>query len=485
MPLIETVTGPDLRTPDEVAEAILLVGRVCRSTGHVRVGHRRQPPGRERVGARRPPRGDQGRAEGRLGAATGARRGGAAGEPAAAAGRAASAAASRRPESIAVESADVTELFAASRGGIPAPSRGGSGSCKRRSGVAGLRAGQRAVLRARRAAAGAGGTLALADAARLHLRPRAGGPRAGDRRARPAADPAAQREVARLPAARCRNCAGCATQLRLQRGRRRGGGLGAGRGHGDRGGRDPAALRRRDRRRPERDAPAVCRRHPPTSSGSCRGPTGCTRTRTARRTRVTRERVERLRAGLAPRPWEREARYARGRRAASDHPLPDPTRRQRGWWTWWRGRVRRAGQAGVRASSANSSRGCAAQACRWTRSPTRGGASCSRASAAARCSGRRGTPLVRAMAAAPEHSRGGDRRRATARAARRTAGAQRVRRAGCRRAAARLYAPGARAAVPLRDGAGDAANCAARCRRSRSRGAVRTESSAMTRQPTR
>ncbi len=38
MPLIETVTGPDLHTPDEVEEAILLVGRVCRSTGHVRVG---------------------------------------------------------------------------------------------------------------------------------------------------------------------------------------------------------------------------------------------------------------------------------------------------------------------------------------------------------------------------------------------------------------------------------------------------------------
>lgn len=38
MPLIETVTGPDLRTPEEVAAAILLVGRVCRSTGHVRVG---------------------------------------------------------------------------------------------------------------------------------------------------------------------------------------------------------------------------------------------------------------------------------------------------------------------------------------------------------------------------------------------------------------------------------------------------------------
>jgi glutamyl-tRNA(Gln) amidotransferase subunit E len=38
MPLIETVTGPDLHTPEEVEEAILLVGRVCRSTGHVRVG---------------------------------------------------------------------------------------------------------------------------------------------------------------------------------------------------------------------------------------------------------------------------------------------------------------------------------------------------------------------------------------------------------------------------------------------------------------
>ena len=38
IPLIETVTGPDLRTPEEVEEAILLIGLVCRSTGHVRVG---------------------------------------------------------------------------------------------------------------------------------------------------------------------------------------------------------------------------------------------------------------------------------------------------------------------------------------------------------------------------------------------------------------------------------------------------------------
>ncbi len=38
MPLIETVTAPELRTPQEAAEAILLVGRVCRSTRHVRTG---------------------------------------------------------------------------------------------------------------------------------------------------------------------------------------------------------------------------------------------------------------------------------------------------------------------------------------------------------------------------------------------------------------------------------------------------------------
>jgi glutamyl-tRNA(Gln) amidotransferase subunit E len=38
MPLTETVTGPDLRTPDEVRDAILLCGMVARSTGRVRTG---------------------------------------------------------------------------------------------------------------------------------------------------------------------------------------------------------------------------------------------------------------------------------------------------------------------------------------------------------------------------------------------------------------------------------------------------------------
>jgi glutamyl-tRNA(Gln) amidotransferase subunit E len=38
MPLTETVTGPDLRTPEEVREAITLCGLVSRSTGRVRTG---------------------------------------------------------------------------------------------------------------------------------------------------------------------------------------------------------------------------------------------------------------------------------------------------------------------------------------------------------------------------------------------------------------------------------------------------------------
>jgi glutamyl-tRNA(Gln) amidotransferase subunit E len=38
MPLTETVTGPDLRTPEEVRDAILLCGLVARSTGRVRTG---------------------------------------------------------------------------------------------------------------------------------------------------------------------------------------------------------------------------------------------------------------------------------------------------------------------------------------------------------------------------------------------------------------------------------------------------------------
>jgi glutamyl-tRNA(Gln) amidotransferase subunit E len=38
MPLTETVTGPELRTPDEVRDAILLCGLTARSTGRVRTG---------------------------------------------------------------------------------------------------------------------------------------------------------------------------------------------------------------------------------------------------------------------------------------------------------------------------------------------------------------------------------------------------------------------------------------------------------------
>jgi len=38
MPLVEIVTHPQLHTPKEVEEAILLIGRICRSTNHVRYG---------------------------------------------------------------------------------------------------------------------------------------------------------------------------------------------------------------------------------------------------------------------------------------------------------------------------------------------------------------------------------------------------------------------------------------------------------------
>jgi glutamyl-tRNA(Gln) amidotransferase subunit E len=38
MPLIETVTGPDMRTPHEVAEVAQILRRLVRSTGHVRTG---------------------------------------------------------------------------------------------------------------------------------------------------------------------------------------------------------------------------------------------------------------------------------------------------------------------------------------------------------------------------------------------------------------------------------------------------------------
>lgn len=38
MPLIETVTAPDMRTPQEVAEVAQLLRRIVRSTGHVRTG---------------------------------------------------------------------------------------------------------------------------------------------------------------------------------------------------------------------------------------------------------------------------------------------------------------------------------------------------------------------------------------------------------------------------------------------------------------
>ena len=260
--------------------------------------HRRQPPGRQRLGARRAARGDQGRAQGRVGAARWctARRCGR--STCSGCATSCTAAASRRPTSIGVEQRRRHRRCS------PRPRRpscaveGWEKYIARRAAPPRLRA-RRAARSAcaRSACKGLAGTLALADAARPHLRPRAGGPHPRHRRARPAADPAPQREVARLPRLARRSCARCgractaiprtasslvwgpeedtvtaANEIRLRY-------VDAIDGH------------------PERDAPAVRRRHAPTSSASCPGPDRMYPDTDSPPTRVTRERVERLQAG--------------------------------------------------------------------------------------------------------------------------------------------------------------------------------------------
>ena len=169
MPLIETVTGPDLRTPDEVAEAILLVGRVCRSTGHVRVG----------IGASRQDVNVSVRGGSRVEIKGVPKAGWALGLVHGEAVRQVNLLRLRdelhrrgftSPSSIHTEHADVTDLFAASPLAIPPPGT-----------VSGLQAGERAscgvrnagrsLLRARRAAARAGWHLVVAHAARHEFRP--------------------------------------------------------------------------------------------------------------------------------------------------------------------------------------------------------------------------------------------------------------------------------------------------------------------------
>ncbi len=197
MPLIETVTGPDLRTPDEVAEAILLVGRVCRSTGHVRVG---MGASRQDVNV----------------SVRGGRRVEIKGVPKASwAPRLVHGEAIRQvnllklrdellrrgfttPDSIGVESADVTALFASSEASFLRV-EGWEQVHPRGEAPPGLRAGERQVHGPRDPGEGPRQHARLADAARLHLRARTGGADSRHRRPRPAAHPAPQREVARLP----------------------------------------------------------------------------------------------------------------------------------------------------------------------------------------------------------------------------------------------------------------------------------------------
>ena len=52
-------------------------------------------------------------------------------------------------------------------------------------------------------------------------------------------------------------------------------------------------------------------------------------------TRVTRERVDRLRAALPERPWEREARYVAAGVPVAGRPLPRPARAGPPSWTGW------------------------------------------------------------------------------------------------------------------------------------------------------
>ena len=208
MPLIETVTGPDLRTPEEVEEAILLVGRVCRSTGHVRVG----------IGACRQDVNVSVR---------GGRRVEIKGVPQA----------GWAPRLVHGEAVRQVNLLAAARRAAPPrlhragrlaveqrrrhrPLRrvASSPCCGARTGSAGSRehgrrpgfelgAGPFCVRAVR--LKGLAGTLSWPTQPDHDLRARAGRARARHRRPRPAADPAAQREVARLPRLACRSCGAC------------------------------------------------------------------------------------------------------------------------------------------------------------------------------------------------------------------------------------------------------------------------------------
>ncbi len=209
-------------------------------------------------------------------------------------------------------SADVTDAVRRLGARLPARARSGSGSSRsdgRRPGFE-LGAGPFTV-RAVRLQGPGGDALAGRRQPELHLRPRAGRPRAGHRRARPAADPAPQREVARLPRRARRSCARCAQRLHCERRRRAGRRLGARRRTpSPRSTRSACATstptqgvpnetrqpfrRRLDRLRahPARARPHVPgHRQPADARSRASASSGCA-------------------PALPPPPWEREARYA-------------------------------------------------------------------------------------------------------------------------------------------------------------------------------
>ena len=276
MPLIETVTGPDLRTPDEVAEAILLVGRVCRSTGHVRVGlgaSARTSTSRCAAGAASRSRGSQGG----MGAEARPRRGGAAGESVGLRDEL-QPARLRDAKSISVESGDVTDLFATSE--MASLRREAWEHIGRRKEAPRLRVGQGPVRRPRGALGDSAGTLRgrrnPRHSSRTNSRGGSGSSPGSTRNpssstARSGPTSAARSGIA--PGARALHCEprtpwwSSGAPRRTPYGRRTRSG----------------SVRRRHGRRAQRDTTAVRRRHRPTSSASCPVPTACTPTPTARR----------------------------------------------------------------------------------------------------------------------------------------------------------------------------------------------------------
>ena len=328
----------------------------------------------------------------------------AAGEPAASCATSCTAAGFATPESIGVESAG--------RDGARSP-RPRRRSCASRAWerfVARREPARRAsswargqVPRPRRSGCRASrGTLGWPTQPGLHLRARAGGPHPRHRRPRPARRSCSTARSGPTTTGRCRSCARCARTCGC--GPEDGIVLvwGPERRHADRGRRDPAALRRRDQRHPERDAPAVRGRHDRLRADPARARPhvpGHRQPADARHARAGRAAAARR---CAERPWEREARYAAAGVPTTTVHFLDPARAAP------RSSTASSAEAGAELRMAAFFFGERLKGLRrdgrrrWTRSPTtRWVRAVRRRLARGRSSGEAWDAIVRAMAGAP------------------------------------------------------------------------------------